>query len=62
MEPNKKLAREHGTKSGQIAIKGAITIPDLTSSREKSPEDGEPQTPDRIGPQTKATSEPPSEA
>jgi hypothetical protein len=30
VEPNKKLAREHGTKSGQIAIKGAITQPDLT--------------------------------
>jgi hypothetical protein len=43
VEPNKKLAREHGTKSGQIAIKGAITQPDLTgSTRRPEPPTSDP--------------------
>jgi hypothetical protein len=54
MEPNKKLAREHGTKPGQIAIKAAITQPDLTgSTRRPEPPTSDPDmAQEMINPET----------
>jgi hypothetical protein len=41
VEPNKKLAREHGAKPGQIFVKGAITVPDMIAAQEiVDPKDG----------------------
>ena len=71
MEPNKKLAREHGTRPGQIAIKAAITQPDLTgSTRRPEPPTSDPgMAQEMVNPETSQAivrpsslmSEPPSE-